>query len=113
MESQSKLLDDLTKIREKYEKEMPGVSTAIDQVRVEAYKDGALSPKIKRLIALGIALGAGCIGCILAQTKLAVDAGANRSEVLEATSVAVALRGTTGFAESFRVIQLLDELGVQ
>jgi AhpD family alkylhydroperoxidase len=113
MESQSEMLNDLMKLREKYEKEMPGVGHVIEQVRLEAYKDGALSPKVKRLIALGIALRAGCIGCILAQTKLAVDAGASRGEVLEATSVAVALSGTTGFAESFRVIKLLDELGVQ
>jgi len=68
---------------------------------------------MKRLIALGIALRTGCIGCILAQTKLAVDAGAGRAEVLEATAVAVTLSGTTGFAESFRVIQLLDDLGVR
>jgi AhpD family alkylhydroperoxidase len=113
MESQSEILNDLMKVREKYEKEMPGVASAIEQVRLEAYKDGALSPKVKRLIALGIALRAGCIGCILAQTKLSVDAGASKGEVLEATSVAVALSGTTGFAESFRVIKLLDELGVK
>ena len=113
MENQLELLEDVIKLRQKYEKEMPGVGSAIEQVRLEAYKDGALSPKVKRLIALGIALRAGCVGCILAQTKLAVDAGASRAEVLEATSVAVALSGTTGFAESFRVMKLLDDLGVQ
>jgi alkylhydroperoxidase/carboxymuconolactone decarboxylase family protein YurZ len=65
VENQAQLLDDLMKIREKYEKEVSGVSAALEQVRAEAYKDGALSPKMKRLIALGIALRAGCIGCIL------------------------------------------------
>jgi len=112
MDSQLELLNDLMSLRKKYEAEMPVVGDTIDKVRQEAYKDGALSPKVKRLIALGIAMRAACVPCILAQTKLAVDAGASREEVLEATSVAVALGGTTGFAESFRVIQLLDELEV-
>jgi len=41
----------------------------------------------------------------------ALENGATRDEVLETISVVVSMRGTTGVAESLRVIQLLDELG--
>jgi alkylhydroperoxidase/carboxymuconolactone decarboxylase family protein YurZ len=41
----------------------------------------------------------------------ALETGATKEEILEAISVVVSMRGTTGVAESLRVIQLLDELG--
>jgi len=81
-----------------------------DQTR-DVYKDGALDTKIKRLMALATALGAGCTNCILGQTMYALESGATRDEILETISVVVSMRGTTGIAESLRVIHLLDELG--
>ena len=77
----------------------------------EVYKDGALSAKVKRLMALGIALRAQCVNCIVAQTIRALEAGATKEEILETTSVNMAMSGTTGIAESLRVLKLLDELG--
>ena len=74
------------------------------------FKDWALDKKTKFLIVLGIALGTGCTICILAQTMSALDEGATREEIMETISVVAALRGTTGIAESLRVIKLLDEL---
>ena len=76
-----------------------------------AYKDGAIDSKTKRLMAMAIALGAGCRNCVLGQAMGALDLGATREEFLETISVVVSMRGTTGVAESLRVIQLLDELG--
>jgi AhpD family alkylhydroperoxidase len=77
----------------------------------EVYKDGALNGRIKHLMALAIALGAGCCNCVLGQATLALEKGATKEEILETISVVVSMRGTTGVAESLRVIQLLDELG--
>lgn len=113
MENQSELYDELMKQRKKLEQALPGLAAAQNAMIDEAYKDGALSRKVKRLIALGIALRAGSIGCILAQTKKAVEAGATKGEVLETTGVAMTISGTTGLAESLRVIKLLDELGTE
>ena len=76
----------------------------------EAYKNGALSSKTKRLMALALALGVGCTNCILGQTNRALDAGGTKEEILETLSVVVSMRGTTGIAESLRVIKLLEEL---
>ncbi|MBN1687465.1 MAG: carboxymuconolactone decarboxylase family protein, partial [Spirochaetales bacterium] len=75
------------------------------------YKDGALSLKVKRLISLGIALRAGCVNCILSQTMHALNAGASTEEILETLSVEISMSGTTGVAESLRVITLLEQLG--
>jgi AhpD family alkylhydroperoxidase len=77
----------------------------------EAYKDGAIDSKTKRLMAMAIALGAGCQNCVLGQAEGALDLGATKEEFLETLAVVVSMRGTTGVAESLRVIQLLDELG--
>ena len=76
----------------------------------ETYKDCSIDGKTKRLMALAIALGAGCRNCILSQTEHALDLGATKEEILETLSVVISMRGTTGVAESLRVIQFLDEL---
>ena len=77
----------------------------------EVYKDGVLSTKVKRLLALGIALRARCVNCIVGQTVRSLEAGATKEEILETISVNMAMSGTTGIAESLRVLKLLDELG--
>ena len=90
--------------------EIPDVFDAYKHVTDAVYKDGVLSGKVKRLMSLAVALGAGCRNCILGQTRYALESGASREEILEALSVVISMRGTTGIAESLRVIQLLDEL---
>jgi AhpD family alkylhydroperoxidase len=90
---------------------LPDVMGAVKGLTAEVYKNGALSCKIKRLMSLALALGAGCRNCILSQTMYALKNGATKEEILETISVAVSMRGTTGVGESLRVIQLLDELG--
>jgi AhpD family alkylhydroperoxidase len=113
MESQLELLDNIEKYAVGYnEAAQPDIMAAYSSLRDEVYKEGALSPKIKRLIALGIALRAGCTACILFQTKMAVEAGATKGEITEAVSVAVATAGSTALGWSWRVGKLLEELDV-
>ena len=71
----------------------------------------AIDSKTKRLMAMAIALGAGCRNCVLSQAEGALELGATKEEFLETISVVSSMRGTTGVAESLRVIQFLDELG--
>jgi AhpD family alkylhydroperoxidase len=59
-----------------------------------------------------VALGVGCTNCILGQTTAAIDKGATKEEILEALSILLAIRGTTGMAESLRVIKILEEKGM-
>lgn len=89
---------------------MPELAKQLGAQVEEAYKDGALDAKTKRLMAMALALGAGCRNCVLGQAMGALDQGASREEMLETIGVVVSMRGTTGVAESLRIIQLLDEL---
>ena len=111
MESQLELLDEIRKYTTDFKQELPGVMAAHTAFSDEVYKDGALSHKVKRLVALAVALRAGCTACIIYQTKLAVEAGATKDEVLETCSVAIAVSGTISRAESLRTVKLLEELG--
>lgn len=114
-ESQIKLNENRKKhldlLEEAVKEELPGLEKGLDLVWDTAYADGALSAKVKRLMALVLALGAGCRNCVLAQAELALRRGATKQEFLEAIGVVVSMRGTTGIAESLRVVQFLDEQG--
>ena len=112
MDSQLELNQERLRLRDKLKKVRPDVMEAVQGVQDEVYQDGALSAKVKRLIAMCIALGVGCTNCILAQSLNALDKGASKEEFLEALSVVIAMRGTTGVAESLRVIKLLEEKGI-
>jgi len=111
MESQVELDEERVRLRDKFIKTLPDLMASEQGVLDVVYKDGALSHKIKRLMSLAMALGVGCTNCILAQTQRALDAGATKDEVLETLSVVVSMRGTTGIAESLRVIKFLEDLG--
>jgi AhpD family alkylhydroperoxidase len=112
MESQVKLDEERVGLLEKFKQNLPETYAAESGVIAAVYKDGALSVRVKRLMALAIALRLGCTNCILGQTKLALEQGATREEILETISVNVAMSGTTGYAEALRVLKLLDELGI-
>lgn len=111
MDSQVDLNQERRRLIDKFTELVPGLMTVERAVINEAYKEGALSTKTKRLMAMVLALGAGCTNCTLAQSKNALDAGATKEEMLEALSVVVSMRGTTGIAEVIRVIKFMEELG--
>jgi len=109
-ESQTELNENRMRQLETFAGLLPGVMGHVRDQAVETYKDGVLDGKTKRLMALAIALGAGCRNCVLGQAAYAIDKGATREEILETLAVVVSMRGTTGIAESLRVVQWLDEL---
>ena len=76
MEKQLQLNEERMRLLEKFKQTMPDVMDAEYKFLDLAYRSGALSVKIKRLLSLAIALRAGCTNCIIAQTKRAIDAGA-------------------------------------
>jgi AhpD family alkylhydroperoxidase len=111
MESQLELLDTISSGVEKFKNELPDAMKFHDALNEQVYRDGVLSSKNKRLQALAIALRVGCPGCITYQTKLAIDAGATKAEIVETMAVAVAMGGTTTSAWTWMVVKLLEELG--
>lgn len=110
MESQLEFYAETGKYRDKFDQGLPEAMAAYSTFRKGVYRDGALSLKVKRLIALAAGLQAGCTRCIQGQTKDAVAAGATKDEVLEAVSVAIVMGGTAVSAETWRVVKVLEEL---
>lgn len=92
-----------------FKKLMPEVAEPYDELNREVYKDGAVSGKHKRLMALAASLCIGCRACILFQCEQALELGATVDEILETCAVPLALRGTTGMGETTRVMAYLRE----
>jgi len=64
-ESQKALNENRMKHLGRFAEQLPDVLSRIRDQAVETYKDGVLNSKIKRLMAMAIALGAGCRNCVL------------------------------------------------
>ncbi len=111
MDNQLNYYTETGKYRDRFDEGLPEAMKAFSTFRKLVYKDGALSLKMKRLIALSCGLMGGCTRCIQGQTKDAVEAGANKEEILEAVSVATVMGGTAVSAETWRVVKVLEELG--
>lgn len=111
-ESQILLFEDVKKHFDTYRRLVPEVGETYDALPSEVYKDGALSGKVKRLMALSGALVHGCRACIVFQTEHALNLGASVEEILEACSVAISLGGTMAAGETTRVVQYLSEKGL-
>ncbi len=70
----------------------PEPMAAFDALNAAVFKDGALTLKVKELIAVAVAVTTQCPYCIDAHVKKAKAAGATETELTEATMVAAALR---------------------
>jgi len=67
----------------------PDVMKAFSSLAQAALAQGALDPKTKELVALGISVAVRCDDCIAFHVKAAVDRGATREEVLETLGMAI------------------------
>lgn len=111
-ESQAALREQIRGQWERYREMMPKISEAYDALPAEAYADGALSGKTKRLMAMTAAVVSGCRACILFQADEALKLGATGKEMLECIAVATSLGGTMAAGQSTRLIGFLEERGV-
>jgi AhpD family alkylhydroperoxidase len=66
---------------------MPETAKLFDDFGEQTFQDGALSFKIKELIALGIAINARCEACINYHIDRLKACGATKGEILEAMCV--------------------------
>lgn len=76
--------------------QIPDVLKGYAQLHAAATADGALSKKMKELIAIAIAVVEKCDGCITAHARAAAIQGASKEEVVEAIGVAIMLSGGPG-----------------
>jgi len=73
-------------------------------------KTNRLTPKIRELIALAVAVTTRCDGCIAVHSKAAIENGATREEIAEALGVAVALNAGAAVTYSARVLDAVASL---
>ena len=110
------LFDDIREIRKsrkEYNLKMfrSGVGTfeELEKVEENALREGALPKKYKELIGLGISICEKCYPCIEYHVTAAMEVGATRQEILEATAVALAMGGSVSEWPARFVFKVLDE----
>jgi|GEM_PF-933807 AhpD family alkylhydroperoxidase len=67
---------------------IPRLNTIFMELNYEAFEDGALSSKMKELIAIAVSLAVGCGKCAASHTAAARQFGATDEEIREAIAVA-------------------------
>jgi AhpD family alkylhydroperoxidase len=96
--------------------ELPGPMSGFGQLQRHAVAEGALSTKIKELIALGIGIAARCDGCIAYHVHDALKAGATRKEIVETIGVALFMGGGPAAvygAQAFEALEQFETAGVR
>jgi len=71
----------------------------------EAVKDGALSNKIKEIIAAAVAIAVHCEPCVKLHIRRALKAGASAREITEMVGVVVMLCGGTAEIWARRIVE--------
>jgi len=77
-------------------REIPLPMGGFARLHRKALADGALSRKVKELMALAVSIAVGCDGCIAYHVHDAVAAGADREELLETIAVGLFMGGGPG-----------------
>jgi AhpD family alkylhydroperoxidase len=89
--------------------EIPGPMTGFARLHKKAIEDGALSSKVKEMMALAISIVIGCDGCIAYHVNDAVKAGATRPELLEAVGVGLMMGGGPGSIYSAHALEAIEQ----
>ncbi len=87
----------------------PETQAAFDAFSRTVFADGALSAKMKQIVAVAVAHVTQCPYCIKGHTKAALRSGASREELMEAIWVAAEMRAGGAYAHSTLAIAVFDE----
>ncbi len=91
-------------------KEIPGPMTGFARLHRKGVEDGALSRKVKELMALAISIVVGCEGCIAYHVQDAIQAGATRDELLETVGVGLFMGGGPGSIYAAHALDAIDQM---
>jgi len=89
--------------------EIPLPMGGFARLHKKAMDDGELSRKVKELMALSISIVVGCEGCIAYHIHDAIDAGANRQELLETIAVGVLMGGGPGSIYAAHALDAVEQ----
>lgn len=88
---------------------IPQTMQAFSGLAGAATADGALDPKAKELIALGISIAVRCDGCIAFHAKAAHKHGATREEVMETIGMAIYMGGGPSLIYGTQALEAFDQ----
>jgi AhpD family alkylhydroperoxidase len=89
--------------------EIPGPMSGFARLHKKAVEEGALSSKVKEMMALAISIVVGCEGCIAYHVHDAVAAGATRQELLETIGVGLLMGGGPGSIYAAHALDAIDQ----
>ena len=88
----------------------PDLYRAYEKWSAEVFKEGALSKKVKHLIASAVSHALQCAYCIDAHTRNAYSSGATREEITEAIHVASVIRGGSSLVHGIQALDALEDV---
>lgn len=94
-------------------RELPGPLSGFARLHKKSLEDGALSRKVKELMALAISVAIGCEGCIAYHVHDALEAGAVRAELLETIGVGVMMSGGPGTIYAAHALEAIEQFMVE
>ena len=92
---------------------IPEVMEAKQAVGNAAMRDGALSAKVKELIALAISITTECDGCVAAHARGAARRGATLEEVAEMIGVTINMNGGPATVWGPRALAAFQEFSAE
>ena len=106
-------LEELRALIGKLGHELPGPMAGFLKLNHEALAKGALEPRFKELIALGIGVAQRCESCIIYHVHGALKAGASRAEIIETLGVAMMMGGGPATMYACDALAVLDQFEAQ
>lgn len=110
------MLDDYVAMAKEYSgaiaatrKALPDAMAGFSALAQAATKGGALDPKTKELMALGIGIAARCDGCIALHIKAARRLGATREEIAETMAMAIYMGAGPSMIYATHALQAFDQ----
>lgn len=89
--------------------QIPGPMTGFARLHRKAVEEGALSHKVKEMMALAISMVVGCEGCIAYHVHDAIAAGATLEELLEAVGVGLLMGGGPGSIYAAHALDAIEQ----
>ena len=84
---------------------------AFNGLAQSATRAGKISPAVKELTAVAIAVAKGCEDCIVYHAAAAKKHGATREELCEMLAVSVEMAGGPGAIYAAKALEIFDQLG--
>lgn len=108
--SYKEITADLAPFMAKLRKEIPEVMNGFGAMAQAATKNQVLDTKTKELIALALAIGSRCDGCIGFHMQALIKLGLKREELLETLSMAIYMGGGPSYIYAANALRAFEEM---